>query len=151
MKKPTATSIAAAVPLSKAAARPADPITACNVCGHESDSLSVWREHDEWDRPLSGTEILVFIGKDHSACIKAMEAHPRLYDEVSGDAGHFPRLCGPCEARKGLACAHPDLKTNGGPGLLVHVSDPMRGAIVCGSRGRIRIVKHAITCAGRTT
>lgn len=154
MKKPTATSIAAAVPLSKGPARPADPITACNVCGQPSDSLYVWREHDELDQPLTGHEALVFVGNDHKACIKTMEAHPRLYAERRGDPGHFPLLCGPCTFRSGFGCTHPDLRANGGPGLSVQLSNMFKGAIFCGGRrggglGRIPIVNRAMSCAGQ--
>jgi hypothetical protein len=143
-KKPTA-----AVPLSKASMRPADPITICNVCASSSDSLAVWREHDLRDQPIEGVDALVFIGKDHPACIKVMEAHPLLYAEVRGDPGTFPRLCGNCELRRGVTCTHPDLKANGGPGLTVKLDNPLRGVIICGSRGRLTVVNHALSCTGR--
>ena len=149
-RSPGASAVRAAMSLS--ATRPADPLSCCNVCGQPSDSLSLWYEHDEWDQMYTTgnlSDYFVYIGKDHPACIKKMEAHPRLYGEGRGDPGAFPRLCGPCVHRRGLACAHPDLRKNGGAGLLVNLYDPLRGAIVCSSRGRVTVVNHALKCAGR--
>lgn len=139
-----------ATPLTLLATRAPDPIMSCNICGHEAAELGAWREHDARDKPLIGTESLVFIGNDHPACIKAMEAHPRLYAEEMGWPGHLPRLCGPCTFRQGMACSHPDLRSNGGKGLLITMHDPLRaaGVIICG-RNRPRYVRHALECPGR--
>lgn len=147
-RKPPASVIQSRMALS--AARLADPLSACNICGEPSDSLAVWREHDEHDRPIDGTDYLVYIGKDHKKCLKRMDDHPRLYAEVRGEPGSFPRLCGPCRYRDGLACRHPKLKANGGDGLLVNLADPLRGAIVCmGGGRRAVVVHHALKCEGR--
>lgn len=151
-KKPSFAAIAAAVPFSKASTRPTDPITACNICGQASDELSIWREHDERDAPILRSENMIFIGKDHSECLRAMEAHPRLYAEEMGWPGHLPRLCGPCTFRQGFTCSHPDLKANGGKGLLITLHDPLRAAgVICVKGLRARYVRHALECPGRKT
>jgi hypothetical protein len=149
-KKPNAAEIRRALPLSKyAGASGPDRILRCNLCGGDSEDLRVWREHNERDNP---TDVLVFVGADHEKCSKRLEDHPRLYREETGDPGHFPALCGPCVHREGHGCRHPDLKANGGGGLRVDLTDPMRG-IVCmlGRNGPIRIPRRALRCAGRST
>lgn len=150
-KSPGAAAVRAAVPLS--AGRPGEPLACCGVCGRASDSLGVWREHDEWDRPIDGRAALVFIGRDHPDCLKRMEKHPRLYAEEGGLPGAFPALCGDCPFRRpGLNCGHADLKENGGPGLNVTLSGIGIGvAFVCirGRSGPIRPVHHAVACAGK--
>ncbi len=147
-KKPNASAIRSAPPLSSKPWH--DPLIQCNVCGAEADSLTAWRTHDERDQPLEGVDALVFIGRDHPGCIKVMENHPRLFAEERGEPGHFVKLCGGCRNRVGLDCVHPKLKSNGGPGLLVQISDPLRGVIVCTGRGRMNVVKHAFACDGQS-
>jgi hypothetical protein len=139
-KKPNAAAIRAALPLSELPTRPADPLSACNICGNPAAELVLYREADEYDN--AGPEgALVYIGKDHRACTAAMEKHPRLYVDAMGKPGEFPLLCAPCVFRKGLACTHADLKANGGPGLAVacRALDEhyvgMEGARVC-TRGK---------------
>lgn len=144
--------IAAATPLSRWPKRPIDPMAGCNVCGEPAEELAAFLEHGAGDKPPPEDQrhaALVFIGRGHRACMKVLEAHPRLYAEVRGDPGHFPLLCGPCQNRDGMACKHPDLRANGGAGLSVSLSDPLRGAIICGSRGRITVVNRAMSCKGR--
>lgn len=150
-KKPTPSEIRAVLPLSKMCTRGEDPILVCGICGQKAEQLDAWIEHDEFDRPLlDGPEHLVFLGTDHAACNRQLTLHPRLYERVTGRPGTFPRLCGPCVNRRGFDCAHPKLKANGGPGLLVQISDPLRGAIICGRGGRQRVLKPAVSCEGRT-
>lgn len=151
MKKPSAAAIRAAEPLSTTGARaiPAGQPFGCSICGRPTDSPTLWRESDERDQPIEGEQALVFIGRDHAACMKRMEAHPRLYVEERGDPGHFPRLCGDCPFRRSLGCSHPDLKANGGGGLKVMLANMLRGAIVCTKGGRIREVNHALECVGK--
>ncbi len=145
-KKPPATAIRAAMQLS--AQRPEDPLSACNICGCASDDMGAWREHDERDQPIAGDDYVVFIGKDHSGCMKVMKKHPRLYAEEAGRPGHFPALCGPCRFRRDLGCTHPELKANGGPGLLVTIDQGFpKNVIICPPP---RIVRHARACKGRT-
>lgn len=149
-KKPDIAAIRAAKPLSVIPLC-SDRLAWCNVCGRPSEELSAWRAHDERDKPIAGTNALVFIGvgSEHTECRTRMEKHPRLFAEVTGGPGHFPLLCGPCKHRSGVACGHPDLKANGGKGLQLTLSDPFRGAIICGANGRIRPNIRAMTCAGR--
>lgn len=126
-----------------------DPLAGCNVCGQTSARLGAYQAHDERDHPLPMPASLIFIGKDHDACMRALDKHPRLYAETRGDPGHFPFLCGPCAQRDGLACRHPKLKANGGPGLLVNLQPSIRlppGTIICPPP---KIVYRAIGCEGR--
>jgi hypothetical protein len=148
MKKPTATAILAAPPLSAHVFL--DKLSVCNVCAKPSEKLGAHRAHDERDRPIAGHRALVFIGDDHAECLKRMEDHPRLFDRVNGNPGHFPRLCGPCVHRKGMACTHKDLKANGGPGLLIKLAG--MNAIICSRGAGCRsMIGDALECAGRET
>lgn len=150
--KPTLGDIRARLPISQYKARGTDPIRVCNLCGLAAEQLSAWREHDEHDRPLEGPGRLVFIGvgAEHGACREHLDKHPRLYAEVTGLPGTFPRLCGDCPNRKGFACSHPNLKANGGPGLKVELDNAWAAnAIICGRGGRIRPVHHALKCEGK--
>lgn len=154
MPKPNKTTIREAVPLSRHPLAPADRLSGCGVCGKPCDELTVWREHDERDRPIAATGALVFlgIGSEHEACRKALNDHPRLYAEEMGDPGYFGTLCGPCGFRRAFTCTHPDLKANGGKGLLVEEGGPgvtFRNAILCGRRGRVHLRTYAIACKGR--
>lgn len=130
----------------------ADRMACCNVCGRATDALTLWRAHDEHDRPIDGDRALVFLGAggDHDACRKKLEDHPRLFDQGAGHPGCLPALCGPCGYREGLACTHPDLKANGGAGLKIEVSG--LSGVVCFGRGRggcRTILQPAVSCAGR--
>jgi hypothetical protein len=158
MLKPTTKQIADAMPLTEAHTAPHGPFMTeqfmCGICGQGSDSLALYRECDVVDKPYPGDESLIFIGRDHAGCMRAMDAHPRLYIEESGNPGNFPALCGECTWRVDLRCEHPDQFVKGGPGLLVELTDPLRGAIVCGTdsqgrRARIRMVNRAVSCAGQ--
>lgn len=152
MKKPSASAIRSAVPLTQRPCRGADPLDGtCNVCGAAADPvlLEAWREHDEYDRPIPGPEALVFLDASHNACHAALNKHPRLYAEETAKPGAFPKLCGPCVNRLGLGCAHPDLRANGGAGLKVNITNPFTGAILCGRNGQIVPVRDAVECVGR--
>lgn len=150
MPKPTAARIRNALPLSQRLERGADPLRQCGLCGLPSVDLRVYREHNEHDRPLAAASALVFLGRDHPSCMQAMEAHPRLYAEEMGEPGHFPAVCDVCTFRSGLQCTPHDLRANGGVGLRVELTDPFRGAILCGRRGAIRPVRRALACVGQT-
>lgn len=144
MGKPDVRAIRAAVPLSASVSRRQ---FVC-ICGRSSDRLALWREHDERDMPIPGNQALVFIAADHADCNKTMRKHPRLYAEQRGDPGSFPTLCGPCTYRQGLGCTHPDLKQNGGQGLLVNLRPTVpHNAIVCPPPS---LRARACECAGRT-
>jgi len=154
MKKPDVAAIRAAVPLSRRPERGQDPIRVCNVCGVAVDPkdlyLTVWREHDEADRPIAGDGALIFLGSGtvHEACRKTLEAHPRLYAEVSGTPGNFPWLCGPCVHRQERRCTHPSTKANGGAGIAITLSG-LNGIICTRGRGCITPTKNAVACAER--
>lgn len=149
MSKTSRHAIAAAVPLTLHPKRPADPITACNLCGAPSDSLSVWREYDVRDRPILGLGALVFMDRSHEACARDLDEHPRLYVEEMGAPGHFPLLCGPCTFRYRFECSHPKLRANGGAGLRVELHG--LPVIVCRRPGGCSVpLRVACTCEGMT-
>jgi hypothetical protein len=101
----------------------------CQSCGAARDlfgepvPLERWREHNEEDRPLRVLVILC------GPCARRLiDPHPRLYAPVDRWApwpGAMP-LCSDCTHREGLQCQHPDLKTNGGPGLELRFPQPSR-------------------------
>jgi len=139
------------VPLSRHPRRPSDPLSACNLCGlppGSPEDLVVFREHDERDWPIAGDAALVFVARDHERCSRAVTAHPRLYARETGVPGSFPRLCGPCEHRAGLACRNPRAKVNGGEGVLIQVTNGLPPGVVC-ILPRPRIVLDAIACDQR--
>lgn len=150
MAKPTVSAIRSAAPLSASPFRAPDPMERCNICGEPAREYRAWRECDDRDRPVAGAGALIFIGADHAACQKKLDAHPRLYAEERGNPGHFPRLCSRCSYRDHLGCRHPKLKANGGEGLLVHL-DQM-AMIVClkTAHGSGRPLSQALTCEGQT-
>ena len=135
----------------------ADRILGCGICGMTVDptnlSLEVWRACDERDNPIPGNDALIFlgVGAAHTACRKALDDHPRLFTHVAGDPGSFPELCGPCTFRKGMACSHPDLMTNGGKGLEIHLHNPLGIVRIHGANGCYAPVRNAEFCVGRTT
>jgi hypothetical protein len=150
MGKPHRETIRRALPLSQLATRGGDPITCCAVCGRWSPEMGLWRECDERDQPIGGAAAMVFIGADHPSCMDFMQKHPRLYIEQAGDPGTFPRLCGACTWRRGAACTHPDLRSNGGQGLEVVMDNAfLAGGIVCVRPGTARPIRHAVECKGR--
>jgi hypothetical protein len=149
-RKPTRQTILATVRISDRPERGADPLRQCNVCGTPSREMTVWREHDERDRPIEDARRVVYLGKDHSECRAYLDDHPRLYSEIMGDPGSFP-ICGDCLHRSGFRCGHPDLKVNGGDGLRIELSDPFRGAVcVLTSASNIADgrMRRAIRCVG---
>jgi hypothetical protein len=155
VKKPSPSAIRAALPLTSiAVSKVTDRLFVCGVCGVAVDPddlpLTVWREHDEHDRPIPGNQAIVFLGPGsaHAACRKALDGHPRLYTEESGGPGHFPSLCGPCVHRDAIECRHPDKMASGGPGLAIHMQQ--LAAIVCSRGGGCHSpVQHAVRCDGR--
>lgn len=130
-KKPSVAAIMRGGYLTEYTRRPVDPMSACNLCGEEASWLEAYREHDEQDHPIPGNDRILFIGYEHEQCEQRMIAHPRLYEEDTGEPGAFPRLCGDCAYRDGLRCTHRDLKANGGTaGLRVELEGG--GLIMCG-------------------
>lgn len=151
MSKPNFAAIRTTAPLTTSLFRGVDPLHGCNLCTEAAKSLDLYRECDERDKPIPGDGALLYVGTEHHACHKQITSHPRLYIDAMGLPGSFPTLCGPCVRRIGLACTHPDLKANGGAGLLVNLSGgPMVGVIVCGRGGcRTSVPRVAKSCAGR--
>jgi hypothetical protein len=148
-KKPSSSAIMRAGYLTEYSQRPADPLSRCNLCTEDcfSNPLIAYREHDEHDWPMPGNERLLFLGYEHEECERKMLAHARLYEPDAGAPGAFPRLCGPCAFRNGLACAHPALKANGGQGLRVVLEG---GGITLCTRdnGCFRSPQSATKCDG---
>ena len=153
MKKPSVREIRESVGLAGAGG----DVTVCAICLRTVDASdlpgTIWREHDEEDRPIAGDDALVHIGsgKEHAACRKAIDDHPRLYAEETGAPGLFPWLCGTCPQRSLRSCTDPRTRANGGDGLRVELADPLRGAIICGRGGRIRTAQRAVKCEGKPT
>jgi len=107
----------------------------CQLCGYTSDDICefrLWCECDENDKP-EPYNILIACKSDD--CFQIIKEHERLYFELSwstGEPGHFILLCGDCPHRDGTHCTHPDLKINGGNGLLLHrAGDPIFRANIC--------------------
>jgi hypothetical protein len=154
-RKPTAAAIRRATPLTRMRAALPNPLACCNLCGQSSAELRAHRECDEFDRPLDGVESLVFVAADHPRCLKLVDAHPRLYERHRGEPGAFPALCGPCTFRPigALSCTHPELKANGGPGLMIKLDGVHGHATVAGPDGRgrrhVSLLGEARECAGR--
>ena len=103
--------------------------------------MHVWQECDDADRR---EPIAVLLCPPCSA--RLIEPHPRLYyglpfnEPFAGTMG----LCVPCRFRAGVRCTHPDLKANGGPGLMLQADTPVPAP------GRRRVyVRAAMGCAGR--
>ena len=122
--------------LTESVSHPLTTFNRCQLCGFSDDDIvyfRMWYECDEHDHVEQPVRVLVACDPEKSKtkghpCWKAIEDHPRLYWEVEwglGEPGHFMLLCGDCQHRKGAACTHPDLKTNGGEGLMVQFHGPL--------------------------
>jgi hypothetical protein len=88
-------------------------------------ALEVWRECDEKDQLTTTVVVLC-----HGCAGRLIEPHPRLYHREPPNKpipGAIPHLCATCRHRSDLACTHPALKANGGPGLMITVEPPIRG------------------------
>jgi len=112
-----------------------ETFTRCQLCGYEGDDIcefSFWKECDEHDEP-EPYNVLITCKQD--ACSQKIEQHERLYIQLAwgnGDPGHLILLCGDCPHRSVVHCTHPDLKDNGGNGLLLAMAnDPINRAVVC--------------------
>lgn len=122
----------------------------CQGCGTEGPGLSRWREHDANDSPTPVVVVLCKRCED-----ERIEKHPRLYARLSENepAPGSMGLCADCRHRDGTACAHPDLKANGGPGLMLTIPQPTRVHVCRSPRrlsGWLTIWPHEPrACAGR--
>lgn len=130
----------------------------CTVCGEASESgLDVMRECNANDHSIPGPTALVFIGRGdpHKPCRKAVEDHPRLYEDAMAHPGHMPLLCGPCVHRSVLTCASPQARSNGGPGIEIKMRRPAPfQGVVCirGPKGKnLAPPREGVACSGRET
>lgn len=145
--KPSPALIRGTPPLSSLRRQPVGRFV-CTVCGEPDEFLSLYREHDEHDRPTRAL-ILLGGGDEHSRCQEELEAHPRLYSEEQGQPGVFPRLCGSCTKRKRASCTDPRAKANGGDGLKVGLSTVFHGVVMCHRGGCERPIATALDCEGQ--
>jgi hypothetical protein len=130
----------------------------CRACGLRVPDatlpLTAWQEHDQLDHP---EPIVVVLCKTCSDAL--IEKHPRLYRPLREHEpwpGAMP-LCVDCVHRDGVRCRHPDLKANGGTGLLLTMPEP--SVVMWDGRGKggrrtggtfIDYRGPVSACAGRT-
>ncbi len=111
------------------------------VLDAEVRGVHVWQECDDADQPEPIAVLLC-----PSCSTRIIEPHPRLYyvlpfnEPFAGTMG----LCVSCRLRVGVRCTHPDLKANGGAGLMIQSDTP-----VPSRRLRQIYVRAAMGCAGR--
>jgi hypothetical protein len=125
----------------------------CESCGAEGElftkELVVWQEQSDTDRPTPVAVVLC------PKCSKALvPPHPRLYRSVWPNAPlpGVMELCRGCRKRAGYRCTHPDLTTNGGPGLETIYPAPSRAHLnYGGGRGEWVLLWNGppTSCAGR--
>lgn len=120
----------------------------CQGCGeHQHDvQLRRWRECDAWDKPTRRVVVLC------EPCSKReIDKHPRLYIALQPNepAIGTMRLCIDCTWRRGVDCAHPDAKPNGGAGLKITSPKPIAAFLCPGGLTRLW-QPGTIECAGRT-
>jgi len=147
-KTPTAC-IVAAPPLSTS--KKVRGARVCNLCAEPAGmgALRLYRECDEHDNPLPDERALLFVAADHRSCMARVDENPRLYVELRGAPGTFPKLCGSCIHRQGFACTHPKAKINGGEGLNLGL-DPIAAMVVCvRATGCQRPLAHVLGCEGQ--
>lgn len=121
----------------------------CQSC-MTTERLTKWLEHDERDRPEPIVVILC------QRCARDLIApHPRLYRELQAwepTPGSMP-LCVNCRFVDDLACTHPKLKANGGPGLILTMPRPTEMHVCRSPRrlsGWIKIYHGPVSaCEGR--
>lgn len=125
----------------------------CQSCGRTEPPLRRWREHDENDQP---EPIVVVLCDPCAKCL--IEPHPRLYGvmQFGEPLPGTMTICEDCVYRDGLACLHPLLKANGGPGLPLNFPPPtvafVDGVDQKGRRfGRqMTMYRGPVHCAGRS-
>jgi hypothetical protein len=131
---------------------PPDTFKKCQLCEHTSDDICefrMWQRCDEQDNLIESHLITC----NSEACFQQIDADPILFREVpwsQGGPGRFMLLCGNCPNRKEFDCQHPNLKSNGGKGLLVNLAQPfLGGARVCMADGTsFRFGNPADRCEG---
>lgn len=133
--------------LTETAMHPSPPasLEICQLCGQSGAHLLY--ECDENDR-AERDRVLVTCRR--KPCTKQVSAHPRLYvDAGMGYPGHLPKLCPGCAYQDGTRCTHPDLRENGGAGLVVSLRG-LRGIVCSRGRGCRPLPRVAEKCAGRS-
>lgn len=103
----------------------------CQSCGLQtfdldSPLLHRWEECDERDRK---TGVIVVLCK--RCAERIVEPHPRLYSCLA-TTEPFPGsngICVDCPHRSGTRCSHPLAKANGGPGVMLTVTKPIRAHV----------------------
>lgn len=118
----------------------------CNACGLEGNdqvaaggpmglalTLTVWREHDRFDKPEARYVVLCRKCSD-----KLIEPHPRLYAPLPrfAPAPGAMGLCSDCRHRDGCRCTCPAASANGGEGIEIYGPKPAR-VHVCRSPRRL--------------
>jgi hypothetical protein len=128
----------------------------CQSCGRRGEqnqpdahvALSVWRECDSNDKP--DRCVVVLCEKCEK---KIVPPHPRLYiqHELHQPCPGAMLTCADCVLRHKLRCTHPDLKRNGGEGLILDMPTPRRAHFnFGGGRGEVRtIFLGPVTCTGK--
>lgn len=121
--------------LTKITKYPLTTFKRCQICGYESDDICefrLWYECDNEDKP-EPYNILIACQKD--TCFQVIKNHPRLYFEPAwstGEPGHLMLLCSDCPHRREARCTHPNLRINGGEGLILHrAGDLIYKAYIC--------------------
>jgi hypothetical protein len=126
----------------------------CQSCGAEHDlsdgiGSKRFQEHDDEDQP---EPIVLVLCRDCQA--RLIDPHPRLYRRLDPNEP-WPgcmTLCLDCRHRTDVTCTHPDLKSNGGPGLTITMRKPITAHVTM-ARGRgywSRIFLEPPTaCAGK--
>lgn len=108
---------------------------ACQCCGQAWD-VTRYIECDEADRE---TSVAITVCDD---CARIhIEPHPRFYRELEHNRP-FPGAmdcCIDCQHRDGMACQHPLLTANGGPGLAIRAAKPTP-CFFCGSKSITGVV-----------
>lgn len=108
------------------------PATVLETSEPETLGFRRWREHDQQDKPQ---EIIVVLCKKCSD--RYIDPHERLYARLSmwEPAPGAMTVCVDCTFRQGLHCSHPDLKENGGEGLMLKFPRPAPGFVDSGKGG----------------
>ena len=121
----------------------------CQLCGRQDDDVVtfvLWQECDVRDKPENRWLVTCRDGP----CNQRVVDHPRLYVQqgwLDGAPGRWVLLCNDCELRQAVRCLHPDLKDNGGSGLLVKCE--ARSGFICGKGGCHKMQPVAWECTGK--
>jgi len=120
--------------LTQTAKYPLTTFKRCQICGYISKEIvefRFWRECDDEDKPEPYS---ILVTCDKPECGEVIGEHPRLYTWLTwgtGLPGHLSLLCGDCTHRDGARCVHPDLKINGGDGLMLAIDKSLSFMVCC--------------------